>query len=272
MRFLFLIVFVFLSSCATLEKDKTVGWSDQKLYEEAKASMNSGTLITAKKLYQKILARYPFGKYAQQTGLDLIVLNYRDKEYDKAIAAADRFIQLYPNHKSVDYARYMKGVVNYSRDVNIIEKLVPTNIAQSDQSRLYKSFADFKTLVEISPNGEYTEDAKKRMTFLRNVIAEHEIHVAEYYLRRKAYLAAVNRGKFVLENHSKTPSVALALAVLTRGYQELGLQKLSADSKRVLEKNFADEIKTNGRLKYILTGNIHKKRGFFSKIRQTLAN
>ncbi len=272
MRILFLSVFLFLSACSVLEEDKTIGWSAEKLYNEAKESTDSGGLITAKKLYQSILSRYPFSKYAQQSSLDLINLNYRDKEYDQATSLADKFIQVYPKHKFVDYARYMKGIINYSRDISIIEKLVPTNIAQSDQSRLRQSFEDFKTLVELSPKGKYTEDAKKRMLFLRNVISEHEIYVAEYYLRRKAYLAAINRGKYILENYSKTPSVALALAVLTRAYQELGLDKLSKDNKKILEANFANEIQIDERLKYILEGDISKKPSFISKIRQKLTN
>ncbi len=265
------ILFLTLAGCSAIQKDETLTWSVQKLYSEAKADMNKGSYTSSRKNYERILSRYPFGRYAQQTNLDLIRLNYKDKEYDKAVVQADKFLQLYPKHPYADYARYMKGVISYSRDVSIIDKILPTNIAQSDQSLMKKAFEEFDQLVSISPDGEYTEDSKYRMRFLRNVIAEHEIHVAEYYLQRGAYLASANRAKYILENYSKAPSVITALAIMTRSYQELGLDKLSADSKRVLETNFKNQL-DDANIEHILTGNIRKKPGLWSSIRRSLSN
>lgn len=270
MRLLTISLFLLLFGCSAVTKDDTIGWSVQKLYNEAKHSLNNGSYDTARRYYNKLLARFPFGRFAQQTNLDLIQLEYKDSEYDKAIAQADKFIQIYPSSPYADYARYMKGVISYSRDVSIIDKIVPTNIAQSDQTLMKQAFEDFAKLTSQSPTGEYTEDAKMRMVFLRNVTAEHEIYVAEYYMRRGAFLAAANRGQYVVQNYSQTPAAVLGLGVMVRAYQELNKPKLAADAKRVLDKNFPNAVASNPRLDFILNGNVRKKKGFFANIRSGL--
>lgn len=270
MRLLLISLFFFILGCSSLEEDETLTWSVQKLYNEAKANLNSGNLKTSKSYYNKLLARFPFGRYAQQSSLDLIQLEYKDKEYDAAVAQADKFIQLYPRSPYTDYARYMKGVVAYSRDVTIIDKIVPTNIAQSDQSMMRKAYEEFAELSANNPSGEYSEDAKMRMVFLRNVSAEHEIYVAEYYMRRGAFLAAANRGQYVVKHFSQTPAVALGLAVMVRSYKEMKMPKLAADAQRVLDANFPNVAAENPRLNYILNGNVRKKQGFLDRIRQGL--
>lgn len=270
MRLLLVLLFSSLLGCSSLEKDDTLTWSVQKLYFEAKQNVNSGNYTTARKHYNKLLARYPFGRYAQQSGLDLIQLEYKDKEYDAAVKQADKFLQLYPSSPYADYARYMKGIILYSRDVSIIDKLVPTNIAQSDQGLMKKAFEEFQSLVAKSPDGEYSEDAKQRMLYLKNVTAEHEIYVAEYYMRRGAFLAAANRGQYVIKNYSKSPAVPLALGVMIRSYEALKMPGLATDARRVLEANFPDEINKNPRLAFILKGDVSDKPGFFAKMRRSL--
>ncbi|PIE45027.1 MAG: outer membrane protein assembly factor BamD [Gammaproteobacteria bacterium] len=270
MRLLCISLLFLLAGCSIIEKDETIGWSVQQLYGEAKASLKKGDLMTARKYYQKILARYPYGRYAQQTHLDLIQLEYKDQAYDKAVLQAKKYVRLYPNSPYADYARYMKGVVTYSRDVSIIDKLVPTNIAQSDQSLMKNAFEDFSELVGTSPSGDYSEDAKMRMIFLRNITAEHEIYVAEYYLRRGAYLAAANRGQYVVKHFDRTPSVPLALGVMVRAYQELNMPKLAQDAKRILDKNFPKAASGNERLDFILNGDISKKKSFLKVMSQKL--
>lgn len=270
MRLLLVSLFFFVMGCSSLEKDETLTWSMLKLYKEAKTNLNKGALSTSRNYYNKLLARYPFSRYAQQAGLDLIQLEYQDKEYDKATAQADKFIQLYPTSPYVDYAQYMKGVIAYSRDTTIVDKLVPTNIAQSDQGMMRKAYENFSELASRSPNGEYTEDAKLRMIFLRNVAAEHEIYVGEYYLRRGAYLAAANRGQYVIEGYSRTPAVALGLGLMIRAYSELNMDDLAADAKRVLDKNFPGEAQKNPRLNFILNGDVGRKKGLWSNIREGL--
>lgn len=270
MRLLLVSLFFLLAGCSIVEKDETIGWSVQQLYNEAKQNMDSGSYTTARGYYDKLLSRYPYGRYAQQADLDLIHLNYQDGEYDKAVAQAEKFLQLYPRSPYADYARYMKGVISYSRDVSIIDKLVPTNIAQSDQKMMKDAYEDFAKLAEKSPNGEYTEDAKMRMIFLRNITAEHEVYVAEYYMRRGAFLAAANRGQHIVKHYPQTPSVPLGLAIMYRSYQALKMPKLAADAKRVLEANYTDEIAKNERLNYILNGDITKKKSFWTSISQGL--
>ncbi len=267
-----LLALALLNGCQSLNEDETLAWSAQKLYSEAKESLNSGDYSSSRSYYGKLLARYPAGRYAQQANLDLIQLEYKNKEYDKAVAQADKFVQLYPKSPYADYARYMKGVIAYSRDVSIIDRLIPTNIAQSDQAMMKAAYDNFENLVASSPDSDYANDARMRMTYLRNVSAEHEIYVAEYYLRRGAYLAAANRAKHVIENYQTTPSTPLALAVQVRAYQELELPKLSADAKRVLDKNFPNAAAENERVDYILNGNIKKKKSFISGLMQGLAN
>lgn len=272
-RSIALLFFLCLSGCSVVaDKDETVGWPVQKLYGEAKQQMEKGSPTTSRKYYNKLLARYPFGRYAQQSQLDLIQLEYKDREYDAAVAQADKFLQLYPRSPYADYARYMKGVITYSRDVSLIDRLVPTNIAQSDQALMKKAYENFQTLVAQSPDSEYSQDAKMRMRFLRNISAEHEIHVAEYYLRRKAYLAAANRGQYVLENYQTTPAAGLALAVMVRAYQELNLPDLHQDAKRVLNANYPNIAEENPRADFILNGDIHSKPNFLSRIMQGLSN
>lgn len=273
LRTLSLVILLAITGCsAVTQQDETLTWSVQQLYNEAKLEMNNGSMETSRKHYNKLLARYPFGRYAQQSQLDLIQLEYKDREYDQAVAQADKFLQLYPRSPYADYARYMKGVITYSRDVSIVDRLVPTNIAQSDQALMKKAYENFQTLVAQSPNGEYTDDAKMRMTFLRNISAEHEIYVAEYYLRRKAYLAAANRGQYVLENYQTTPSAGLALAVMVRAYKELNLPDLSADTARILATNYPDIAAENSRVNRILNGDIHTKPSFLGRIMQSLSN
>lgn len=272
MRALFLAFILFITSCSSIEEDPTLTWSVQQLYTEARTALNRGAFTESRDLYSKLLARYPYGVYAQQTNLDLILLEYRDLEFDKALAQADKFLQLYPNSQYADYARYMKGVISYSHDVSLIDRIVPTNIAQSDQSYMRTAFEEFDKLVAQGKESDYSEDAKYRMLFLRNIIAEHEIYVAEYYLRRGAFLAAANRGEYVLENYASTPAVALALAVKVRAYEELKMSNLANDSRRVLEANFKDEMTSDERINFILTGDVSKKKGFFASLQQKLTN
>lgn len=266
------VALFFIAGCGTVGRDETLSWSVQKLYSEAHTSLSQGSYDAARKHYKKILARYPYGRYAQQSALDLIQLEYKDEEYDAAIRQADKFIQLYPKSPYADYARYMKGVISYSRDVSIIDQMVPTNIAQSDQGMMQAAYDNFKKLVEESPNSDYTADAKKRMIFLRNVSANHEIYVAEYYLRRGAYLAAANRAQYVVANYQQTPSVPLALAIMVRAYKELDMPKLSADAQRVLDTNFSGIANENQRVNHILNGNIKRKNGILTRLTESLLN
>ena len=229
-----------LAGCALLPDkiDETKGWSAQRLYSEARESMTEGNYQTALEYLDKIQARYPFGRYAQQAQLDTIFVQYRDNEPDAAIAAADRFIKANPRHPYVDYAYYMKGLVNFNRTNTLVERLAPTDRAKTDTNTARQSYNDFAELVRKFPDSKYAEDARQRMLFLHNSLAAYEVNVADYYLRRGAYVAAANRAKYVLETYARTPAVEDALGIMTQAYVKMGMPQLAADSLRVLERNY----------------------------------
>lgn len=234
-----LLLVVALVGCGIFGKeiDTTEGWSAAKLYEEASSEMNSGNYARAIELYEKLEARYPFGRYAMQAQLDVAYAHYRADEPEQAIAAADRFIKLYPQNPFVDYAYYFKGIVNYNRSVGFLDRYIPTDASQRDPGSALDAFTDFSVLVERFPESRYAEDARQRMLYLRNNLAKHEVNVARYYMRRGAYLAAVNRANYVIERFQRTSAVEDALEVLIDAYRALNKPELAADARRVLDLN-----------------------------------
>lgn len=239
--FLLSVALLSHSGCAWLKnkEDETANWSASRFYSEAKDEMASGNFETAVRLFEKLQARYPFGRYAQQSQIEVIYAHYKDGETDSAIAAADRFIRTHPRHPFIDYVYYLKGLNSYSRGVGLIEKLLPGDPARTDTSNALQAYNDFAELIQKFPDSKYAKDAKQRMLFLRNNVALYEVHVGEYYLERKAYIAAANRGKYVLENYARTPAVEPALALMAEAYTLLGMQDLAQDSYRVLKINYA---------------------------------
>ena len=241
-RLLILLIVVFYASgCAWLGKEKedeTKDWSASRFFAEAKDELASSNYPEAVRLFEKLQARYPFGRYAQQAQLEIAYAHYKGDEPDQAIAAADRFIRTYPRNPFVDYAYYIKGLTNYSRGVGVVEKILPNDPTRTDTSTALRSFNDFAELVQKFPNSKYAKDARQRMLYLRNNLAEYEINAGRFYLERKAYIAAANRGQYVVENFSRTPAVEKALALMAEAYIELDLQELAQDSKRVLQINY----------------------------------
>jgi outer membrane protein assembly factor BamD len=240
MRSLLLILLVLtLSGCSLLpkEQDETKGWSAQKFYSEASFAMSEGDYETAIKYFEGLEARYPFGRYAMQAQLDVAYAYYKDGQPESAIAAADRFIKLHPRNPYVDYAFYLKGIVNFNRNLGFLTRFIPTDTSQRDPGTSLDSFNDFAELVRRFPNSEYSEDARKRMVYLRNNLAMHEVHVARYYMKRGAYLAAANRCVTVVEKYQRTPAVKEALETMIKAYDTLGLEELSADAQRVMAIN-----------------------------------
>jgi outer membrane protein assembly factor BamD len=172
-----------------------------------------------------------------QSQLDVAYANYRADEPEAAIAAADRFIKLYPQNPYVDYAYYLKGLVNYNRSVGFLDRYIPTDPSQRDPGAALDAFADFSVLVERFPDSRYAEDARQRMLYLRNNLARHEVNVARYYMRRGAFLAAANRANYVIERFQRTSAVESALEILVDAYTALGKPDLAADAQRVLDIN-----------------------------------
>lgn len=235
-----LLLVVVFSGCSLLPEqiDPTKNWSASKLYSEAKAALDQGDYETAIKYYESLEARYPFGRYAQQAALEAAYAYYKYDEPDSAIATVERFINTYPQHPHMDYAYYLKGLINFNRNSGLVERYLPHDPTQRDSAAARQSFNDFAELVKRFPNSKYAEDARQRMIYLRNNLAQYEVNVAKHYMRRDAYVAAVNRAKYVIEHYQQTPAVADALAILAEAYTKMGIQDLAADSLRVLELNY----------------------------------
>ncbi|MGD2117453.1 MAG: outer membrane protein assembly factor BamD [Chromatiales bacterium] len=235
-----LLAAILLSSgCSLLpeEKDETLNWSANKFYTEASEAMRAGDYKTAAEYYEKLEARYPFGKYALQAQLDLAYAYYKDSEPESAIAAADRFIRLHPNHPATAYAYYLKGLVNFNRRLGFLTRFIPTDTSQRDPGAALEAYKDFAELARKFPDSEYAEDARKRMIYLRNNLAKHEVHVARYYLERGAYVAAANRAGTVVEKYQRTPAVKDALEIMIEAYKRLDKPELAQDAERVLALN-----------------------------------
>lgn len=237
-----------LGGCGLLPEvqDETAGWSAQRLYSEAKDNLNSGNYERAVKLYETLEARYPFGRYAQQAQLEIAYAYYKDNEPVSAIAAADRFIKLHPNHPHVDYAYYLKGLVNFNDDLGYLGKLIDQDLSERDPRAMRDAFLAFKELVTRFPESKYAPDATARMKYLVNALANHEVHVAKYYLKREAWVAAANRAKEVLKTYPEAPAMEEALAILVVAYDKLKLTDLRDDAKRVLLLNFPNSKYARG--------------------------
>lgn len=240
---LFLVFGLLLGACSETPdetNDEYSEWSAEQFYNEARGALNEKRYDKAAKLYEKLEARYPFGKYATQSQLDVAYAYYKNDEPDSAIAAADRFIKLNPAHPNVDYAYYIKGLVNYNRGIGFIDRFIPTDSSQRDPGSTLDSFKDFEELLRRFPNSRYAEDSRKRIISLRNNLAMHEIHVADFYMRRGAYLAAARRCAEVLRKYQRTQAVPVALEIMEQAYRKLGMAQLADDAKRVYEANYAE--------------------------------
>jgi len=237
------IVFL-MSSCSSTSEDNsdsTSGMSPQEIYDEAQGAMEDGNYDTAVDFFEKLESKFPYGPFAKQAKLEVIYAHFKYDNLESAIIAAERFIKLYPNHPHVDYAYYMRGVCRYDMEDSIFDTWFDQDLTERDPNSAKNAFNYFNQLVTKFPNSVYNADAKKRMIFLRNSLANHEIHVANYYYKRRAYIAAVNRSKYVLNNFQNTPSVKAALKIMVNAYTELKLPKLAEDVQRVLQKNYPEK-------------------------------
>jgi len=242
-RSLALFLALLLSGCFIFgnptEVDETKGWSVQKLYNEATISMQDKDYEKAIKYFGILESRYPHGNYAMQAQLETAYAYYKKGEAAAAIAAADRFIKLHPHHPNVDYAYYLKGLAVFN-ERGITEKLTGQQISDRDPKALRESFAAFKELVTRYPNSKYVKDATARMVYLVDTLAEHELHVARFYMKRKAYVAAIARCQYVVTTYPQTPSVEEALVIMVSAYDLLGMNDLKQDTLRVLKTNYPD--------------------------------
>jgi outer membrane protein assembly factor BamD len=245
----FLLCAAVLSGCGIKfgEQDETEGWTAQRLYEEAKDQMNSGSYDRAITYFEKLEARYPYGRYAQQSQLEIAYAYYRNNDPAQAVSACDRFIKLHPNHPNVDYAYYLKGVINFYEDQSALAKWSGQDPSERDPRSARDSFASFKELVKRYPKSKYVADATARMNYLVNGLASHEVHVARYYFARGAYVAAANRAQHAVKTYPETPAVEEALYIAIQSYEKLGMKELQADAERVLRANFPNSPALEGK-------------------------
>jgi outer membrane protein assembly factor BamD len=219
-------------------KDETASWNAEKLYSEAHDALTSQNYTRATKLFETLETRFPYGRYAQQAILESAYANYRAGEPAAAVAACDRFIRTYPNHPSVDYAYYLKGLVNFRGDQGLLGYVYEADLSEREPKAMRESYDAFKDLVAKFPQSKYAADAEARMKYLTNSLALYEVKVGRYYFNRGAYVAAANRAQLAIQNYPRTPANEAALDLLVHSYDKLGLTQLRDDSARVLKSTF----------------------------------
>jgi outer membrane protein assembly factor BamD len=242
-------VFVFTGCSSNPADDETATWSAQRLYGEAKDAMGNRDWQKAIKYLEKLEARFPYGRFAQQAQLEVGYCYWKDNERAAAIAAADRFIKLYPNHPNVDYAWYLKGLINFNELGGTLSWLTTPDMSDRDPKASREAFLAFKEVVTRFPDSQYAPDSADRMRFLVNALASNEVHVARYYMKRSAYLAAANRAQYAIQHYPQAPSIEEAMVILKQAYDQLGMKELSDSTLRVLEKNFPNSRYLKGGMK-----------------------
>lgn len=236
-----LLMAVLLSAAgcgSTPKEDPNSTQAVEKLYAEGKDELASGAYDRAIKIFERVEGRAAGTLLAQQASLDLAYAQYKSNERAAALATLDRFIKLQPSSPALDYAYYLRGIVNFNDNLGIMSAISRQDLSERDQQASREAWQSFRQVVEQFPQSRYAADAKARMDYIVNALAEYELHVARYYFRRGAYVAAANRAQQVVIEFPRTPSNEEALYVLVASYDQLGLEQLRADSLRVLEKNF----------------------------------
>lgn len=259
-KHLLLIVLLTLSGCAELNKmipsflrggsesrdtiDERL--SEGEIYQLAQTDLSTANYPGAVNKLKTLESRYPFGRYAEQSQLELIYAYHKNAEPEAARSAADRFIRLHPQHPNVDYAYYLRGMTSFEQDRSMLTRFFPLDMTRRDPGAARDSFNDFAQLTNRFPKSRYAPDAKSRMIYLRNLLASGEIHVGYYYLSRKAYVAAANRGRYVVENLQGSPSVGDGLALMVESYQNLGMDDLAGTSLQTLRSNYPNHHTLQG--------------------------
>ena len=239
-KLLFLLsALLWLSACSSTgdADDPTFGLSAAEIYEEAKGKLENEEYESAIQFYERLESRYPYGPYALRAQLDIIYAYYKYGEAETSILSAERFIKLHPNHPNVDYAYYLRGLAAFKVDPTFLDRWFDQDMTERDPQSARRAFQYLSELVKRFPNSRYAFDAVARMYQLRDGLANYEIHVARYYSNKGAYVAAVNRAKFVVENYQGTPAMPEALAIMVTGYRKLGLTELATDALKVLKLN-----------------------------------
>lgn len=229
------------AGCAGNDEQETVINDVTEAYESAKTSVSRGNYRRGIQIYEAIQARYPFSDLSRQLQLDLMYAYYKSGQKEQAVEAADTFMRENPIHERVDYALYIKGLAYFEDEAGFLERRFKKDVTERPPKDVAEAYSSFRRLVDRYPASEYSADAEQRMVFLKNRLADYENHVADYYLRRGAYIASLNRAKSALEEYNGTPANAESLRIMEQCYEKLGMHDLAADARRVLELNFPEE-------------------------------
>ncbi|TXJ02674.1 MAG: outer membrane protein assembly factor BamD [Aquabacterium sp.] len=235
-----------LAACGTAPQDEYANVNSDKLYADAKEEQADGNFETAVKMLEKVEARASGTLLAQQAQLDLAYAYYRSGEKAQALAKLERFIRLHPTSPAMDYAYYLQGLINFNEDLGLFGRLARQDLSERDQQASRDAYESFKKVVDRFPESKYAEDARLRMNHVVNSLAAGEVHVARYYLRRGAYLAAANRAQQAIKDYPQSPAIEEALYIMSRAYDQLGLVQLRDDATRVLKQSFPDSAYLSG--------------------------
>lgn len=236
------IALALLAACGN-RRDTVQDFGEEGFYERANDALTAGNFVGAINYLLQLEARYPFSNAARQAQLDLIYAYYRSSQPDAAIDAAEQFERENPTHPRVDYALYMKGLVYFDEAPNILERLFRVDVTQRPPKSTLLAFSTFQELIRRYPDSRYGPDARQRMVFLRNRLARYENYVAQYYIERGAYVAAINRSKYAIEQYPGAPELEETLQLLIEAYEQLGMLDLAADARRVLNASFGDDVR-----------------------------
>jgi len=235
------IIALLLTACASDFKDPTSefkGQSADKIFKNAEKSLTKKHYEDAIKGFEALDIMYPFSKYAQQGQLNIIYAYYKNTAMDNAIAAANRYIHLYPVDPNIDYVYYIKAMANFDKTRSEFDILYKRDISSRDLFSMREAFIDFNELISRFPNSKYAQNTRNHMIYIRNLIAKHELSVAEYYMNRKAYVAAANRASYIVAHLNGTPQVKAALKIMIEAFTKLGASKEATEAQRVLDMNF----------------------------------
>lgn len=235
------LLLLLLNACGNKEVVDETGQPAGELYGEAKIAMDNQNYTKSIALYKQLQIRYPFGRYTEQAQLELAYSYYKSGLPENALSTLDKFIRTYPAHPNIDYAYYLKGLVNYEANYGFLERLFPDRARDRDQQGARQAFNDLNELLRRYPDSRYAPDARQRLIYLKNNLSAYEMEVAKYYLRRNAYVAAATRARYVLETYQNTPETAMALQILHKAYTGLEMPELANDAMRVLTLNFPDD-------------------------------
>jgi outer membrane protein assembly factor BamD len=249
LRTLILTLVVALAGCSWFQRGKGDPMDTlpvEQLYQQGIEALEAGNNDLSARTFQRLITRFPFGPYTEQSHLNLAYTQYKANKPEDAYSSVNKFIKTYPTHRHIDYAYYLRGLINFNRAGGFLSRYVGLDATRRDQANVRQSFDDFGSLISRYPQSRYAADARQRMVHLRNMMAQSELNIALYYLKRGAYVGSSNRAKSIIETYPQTPQAGDALAVMVKSYKELGQEQLASDTERVLKLNYPDHASLHG--------------------------